>query len=180
MLQPAPSRNSRDLSYKLYTANDRSGGRVNGASPAYSVEEMSNALKTAKTKFLMTVPNSLGIAIASAQNAGIPQEHVFLLEGEHEGFTSMKELLEIGKSYGPDAQTPAYKIPKGKKNKDICGFLNFSSGTTGLPKAVMLSHQAVIAQCIQLKQITVGGPKKVLACLPLFHSTYSPSSQSPL
>lgn len=84
----------------------------------------------------MTVPNSLHVAAAAAKNAGIPQEHVFLLEGEHEGFTTMKELLAIGKSYGDDGQVAEYKIPKGMQSKDICGFLNFSSGTTGLPKAV--------------------------------------------
>lgn len=127
------------------------------------------------------------VAAAAAKNAGIPKENLFLLEGELEGYTTVKDLIEVGKSYGESGQIPAFKIPSGKKNKDVCGFLSFSSGTTGLPKAVcsqnrivystenvpqvMIAHQNVIAQCLQVAQITPASHKKVLAVLPLFHIT---------
>ena len=111
---------------------------MSGASPAYNVEEMTYALRTAGAKFLMTAPSSMQVAIAAAENAGIPKERVFLLEGQMEGFTTMKQLLDIGKSYGARGQIESFKIPPGKKNKDVCGFLSFSSGTTGLPKAVRM------------------------------------------
>lgn len=114
------------------------GGVVSGASPAYNVEEMTYALKTANAKFLMTIPSSMNVAAAAARNAGIPKERVFLLEGSLDGHTSMQQLLQIGRSYGSSGQVPSFKIPVGKRNKDVCGFLSFSSGTTGLPKAVRL------------------------------------------
>jgi len=114
----------------------RVGGVVSGASPAYNIEEMTYALKTGDAKFLMTHPNSMEVATAAAKNVGIPKENLFLLEGEMDGYTTIKELIEMGKKYGEQGQTPAFKIPKGKTNFDICGFLSFSSGTTGLPKAV--------------------------------------------
>ena len=115
------------------------GGVVSGASPAYNVEEMTYALKTANAKFLMTIPSSMNVAAAAAKNAGIPKERVFLLEGSLDGHTSMQELLQKGKSYGSSGQVSSFKIPVGKRNKDICGFLSSSSGTTGLPKAVRLA-----------------------------------------
>jgi len=115
------------------------GAVVSGASPAYNVEEMTYALKTADARFLMTLPSSMNVAAAAAKNAGIPKERVFLLEGEMEGFTTMKQLLEMGKSFGEQGQVKSFQLPKGKKNKDVCGFLSFSSGTTGLPKAVGIS-----------------------------------------
>lgn len=149
----------------------RAGGVISGASPAYNVEEMTYALKIAKAKFLMTASSSMQVAIEAAVNAGIPNERVFLLEGQSHGFTTIKELLKIGQRYGEQEQIQAFKIPKGKKNKDICGFLSFSSGTTGLPKAVMISHQNVIAECLQVQQITPPDLTRVLAVLPAFHIT---------
>ncbi|EMD97112.1 hypothetical protein COCC4DRAFT_198137 [Bipolaris maydis ATCC 48331] len=149
----------------------RVGAKISGASPAYNVEEMTFALKTADAKFLMTTPGSMEIASASAKASGIPQSNIFLLEGELPGYTTVQDLIRVGKSYGESGQTAAFKIPLGKKNKDVCGFLSFSSGTTGLPKAVMISHQNVIAQCLQVQQLTPETQKKVMAVLPLFHIT---------
>ena len=102
---------------------------------------MTYALKIAKSKFLITLPTSLDVALAAARNAGIPREHVLLLEGQVEGCVSIQDLMKRGEKYTPD---PPYRIPRGKTNKEVCGYLNFSSGTTGLPKAVSTSCEDVV------------------------------------
>jgi 4-coumarate--CoA ligase len=113
----------------------RVGGRVNGASPAYSVDEMSHAVQTAEAKFIMTIPSSIKVALAAAEKSGIPKSRIFLLDGMLDGFVSVKQLIDWGRELGSEAQVPFFRIAAGKTN-DICGYLNFSSGTTGLPKAV--------------------------------------------
>jgi len=118
----------------------RLGGIVSGASPAYNVEEMTYALKTGRAKFLMTVPNSMEIAVAAAEAAGIGKDRIFILDGTLEGYKNVQDLIAIGKSYGQSGQVPSFKLPKGTTNGDLCGFLSFSSGTTGLPKAVCALH----------------------------------------
>lgn len=155
----------------------RVGGVVSGASPAYNVEEMTYALRTARARFVATHPTSIAVAAEAAANVGIPKEHIFLLEGELDGYTTVQDLIRAGKRYaereedGGGGLVPAFRIPPGKKNGDVCAFLSFSSGTTGLPKAVMISHKNVIAQALQMVPLTPTDHDKVLGVLPLFHIT---------
>lgn len=97
---------------------------------------MTYALKTAEAKFIMTSPQSMAIAAPAAAAAGIPKDHIFLLKGHLDGYLNLQDLIHIGKSYQKEGQVKTYKIPTGKSNANICGYLSFSSGTTGLPKAV--------------------------------------------
>lgn len=133
----------------------------------------------------------------SADRVGIPHARVFLLEGRQDSQTTLQDCIDIGRSYGPGGQEGSFKILDGSSNRDSCGYLNFSSGTTGRPKGVsfkllhlsscvsiipaniewqaMLSHHNIIAQCMQAGQTSDIENKKMLAVLPLYHGrTVSP------
>lgn len=132
---------------------------------------MTHALKTAQTKLIFTLPESLQATLTAAEQAGIPSSHVLLLEGQSKNTVNAQQLID---EVLDDAITPAWTLPHGVSNKDVCAYLNFSSGTTGLPKAVMLSHHNIIAQCHQLRQLQALSPGQQyrnLAVAPLFHIT---------
>jgi acyl-CoA synthetase (AMP-forming)/AMP-acid ligase II len=56
---------------------------------------------------------------------------------------------------------------------DAIAVMPYSSGTTGFPKGVMLTHRNVIAQCLAIEAVTDGDVilpgAAVLAVLPFFH-----------
>lgn len=50
--------------------------------------------------------------------------------------------------------------------------LPYSSGTTGTPKGVMLTHRSIATNLVQLEPLVPTGPgERILAVLPFFTST---------
>lgn len=136
------------------------GGINTTANPLYTADELGKQLKDCKARFLVTVPMFLDKALAAAKASGVEEVFVF---GEGEGATPVAALMQAG-----DAP-PAVKIdPK----KDLA-VLPYSSGTTGLPKGVMLTHHNLVAnlrQCEGMQNWACFEEKDtVMAALPFFH-----------
>ncbi|GAB7329467.1 hypothetical protein MBLNU13_g01245t2 [Cladosporium sp. NU13] len=96
----------------------RVGGRVNGASPAYGVEEMVHAMKTANSRIVFTLPSCLDIATQAAKVVGLEKDRIVLLEGSAGGTRNLKDLIGEGKRLD---EVPVWTLPTGSSNKDICG-----------------------------------------------------------
>jgi acyl-CoA synthetase (AMP-forming)/AMP-acid ligase II len=133
------------------------GGVNTTISPLYTVDELAFQLNDAGARFLLTVPPFLDRALAAAQQAGV--EEVFVL-GEGEGATPVASLLAAGDT------PPAVDIDPA----DDLVSLPYSSGTTGLPKGVMLSHRNLVANLAQSEPVLVSGEgDRLIAVLPFFH-----------
>lgn len=141
-------------------------GVVTPANPTYEVDALTFQLKDSGAKALATIVELLPIAIKAAANAGIPKNRIILLGDQRQG--EFKHWRDIS-----DPIT-TMKWMKGKVNpeKDLA-FLVYSSGTTGYPKGVMLSHRNVTSSTLQVL-LSEGGNltwenDSIIAFLPFFH-----------
>ncbi|TQB72750.1 hypothetical protein MPDQ_006466 [Monascus purpureus] len=143
-------------SLPLSWAVHRLSGIVSPANAAYSVSELAYQLRASKAKALFTCWPLLATAQAAARNAGIAEKNIYILAmpeealagttGKLEGFKTVDQLIAEGQT-SPPVQELVWETGQGARQ---CAFLNFSSGTTGLPKGVMVSHRNVIANILQM------------------------------
>ncbi|CAH1783073.1 unnamed protein product [Owenia fusiformis] len=145
----------------IYMAVAAIGGIVSAANPVYTSEELLYQLDHSGATMLVTVPMFADKAREAAKNYGkIKQMIVF---GESEGFQPFSQLMDDDRS----AYTENIEIDT---NNDLLA-LPYSSGTTGLPKGVMLSHYNIISNIEQLRQPYMMGydNETFLGVLPFFH-----------
>lgn len=114
----------------------RAGGIAALSSPAYGVDEMVHVLKTVNARFVICSASSLDVVQKAATELNIAPERIFVLDGHVDGFSNLGALVASGKRFGDSAQVEGFRIPTDKRNSEVCALLCFSSGTTGLPKAV--------------------------------------------
>ncbi|MEX2314563.1 MAG: AMP-binding protein, partial [Thermomicrobiales bacterium] len=135
------------------------GGIVSPANPLLTAGELVTQLLDANATYLLTVPGLLDAAGLAARGAGIPDSRVYVI-GEADGFTSFAALAVH------DVDPPEVAIDP---RQDLA-VLPYSSGTTGLPKGVMLTHHNLVAHDYQIETgDVIKSGDVVIAVLPFFH-----------
>ncbi len=137
----------------------RAGGTVTTVNSLYTAGEIEKQLRDAGATWLVTVHPLLPQAQIAAEAAGIPHDRVIVLDGAP-GHPNLRDLLTAGAPAPEVSFDPATHV----------AVLPYSSGTTGVPKGVMLSHRNLVANVEQCRvSLDLRETDRVLAVLPFFH-----------
>lgn len=132
------------------------GGTITTINPTYTASEVAHQLRDSGAELLITVPMFLETAKAAA--AEVADMPVFTI-GEAEGAETLEALM------GASQETQS---PVDIENHVVV--LPYSSGTTGLPKGVRLSHRNLVVNVDQIISGASFEPGEIAAAfLPFFH-----------
>jgi acyl-CoA synthetase (AMP-forming)/AMP-acid ligase II len=131
----------------------RAGGSVSPASPLFTAAELARQLRSTGAGLLITVGPLAAVAREAAVQAGV--DDVIVL-----GEPSFGELMAAGGA-----------PPESRPDPNEVAVMLSSSGTTGLPKAVQLTHAALVANLVQMAvPFPIEEGERVLGLAPFFHS----------
>jgi 4-coumarate--CoA ligase len=163
-------------------------GVFTGANPTYVARELAYQLQDSGARYLICAEASLDTGVAAAKEVGMGAENVFVFddgvatfEGRNEDketeigrvrhWTHLFDSAETGAKYAwPDLKTP--------DELDRVIALNYSSGTTGVAKGVMITHANYVANASQQANFSQQDPEyeakkarqRYLCFLPMYHA----------
>lgn len=157
------------------------GGIYNSGNPAASSRELAYQMRDSEPKFVFAAQNCLKVAKEAAETAKMDPGCVFLFEElpsqpvmASEKFTNSATqhwstfitAADVGSAFKWEEYTTAEAANR-------TAILIYSSGTTGLPKGVEVTHYNLVATTLQLIQMQFSDrsvkERKSLCVLPMYH-----------
>ncbi|CAO2651820.1 Nn.00g001030.m01.CDS01 [Neocucurbitaria sp. VM-36] len=163
-------------------------GIFTGANPTYVARELAYQLKDSGARYLVCAEGSIDTGIAAAKEIGMGADRIFVFDdgtatfeghkvekstelGTIRHWTHLLDSEEQGRNYAwPDLRTD--------EELDRVIALNYSSGTTGVAKGVMITHKNYVANCSQQVHMQSQAEnfaqrlphKRWLCFLPMYHA----------
>ncbi len=132
------------------------GGTITTVNPTYNAEEIRFQLLDAAVSKIVTVPDAVPAALEAMEGTAVTD---LIVIGDHPDAVPYSTLV---------AADPIEQVPIDPKTQVVV--LPYSSGTTGLPKGVMLTHFNLVTNVLQTDALIHYSDHSVgLTVLPFFH-----------
>jgi 4-coumarate--CoA ligase len=139
----------------------RAGGVVTTVNALYTADDVARQLADAGARFLFADTGLQLQATAAAGSAGIPVDHIFAMDADD-------RMPSVGDLVAEEA--PPVRLPLPADASSQLAVLPYSSGTTGRPKGVKLTHRNMIANLCQIERVMgITAQDTLIATLPFFH-----------
>jgi 4-coumarate--CoA ligase len=157
-----------------------SGRIFSGASPTFTVAEVQYQLKNTSASAMFVHPSLIQTAVEACRAVGLPKNRIFQFSDRP--CSTVDGILDWREIAGSEKEANTWKWDELKETADsTIATINYSSGTTGLPKGVCVSHYNLIANAEQTifsrdqetDYAAVPGARpaeKWVGLLPLYHA----------
>ncbi|KAJ9301548.1 hypothetical protein DTO271G3_1683 [Paecilomyces variotii] len=165
----------------VYLATVGSKRRFSGINPAFTPEEVAYQLKASKATVFLVHPSAMEKGLEAARRISFPKDRIYQFSDNTLATNSAaKDWKGILASQGESSQW-SWDPLLGDASSTTVAVINFSSGTTGLPKGTCMSHHNIVAnavQCIFTRFYTpeadsANNPitrERELSFLPMYHA----------
>lgn len=141
----------------------RAGATATTVNALFTAKDVAKQLTDSGARLLVTVGLLLPQAAEAAEVVGLPADRLVVLDGpglDADGHPNADDLLGPGHPAPDVSFDPATHL----------AVLPYSSGTTGNPKGVMLTHRNLAANVAQIRPVQgMTADDRILAVLPFFH-----------
>lgn len=157
-----------------------SGRIFSGVNPNYTVPEIEHQIRDTEAKVLLVHPSLLRTAVEAGRRAGLSKDRIFQFSDHR--CSPVDDVLDWRTMLGSEGDASSWKWDDMKDSaRSTIATINYSSGTTGLPKGVCISHYNLIANIeqtifmrdLETSYVTVPASRpeeRWIGFLPLYHA----------